>query len=148
MGERYKHSQLTTKFKDHTLHETDDRNCKHHLTHYSPSPAAEPQGSTPQQQPLLTAPSHCVVYIAAHHTCLLTNFKSNCIAVRELKNSNFRAFKRHLHVILSQYLHCNKHLIISLSLIQGDQKVSVYLTITVQLSGARRLFDHPVLTSD
>jgi hypothetical protein len=30
--------------------------------------------------------------------------------------------------------------------IQGDQKVSVHLTITVQTSGAQRLFDHPVLT--
>jgi len=27
---------------------------------------------------------------------------------------------------------------------QGDQKVSVHLTITVQSSGAQRLFDHPV----
>jgi len=26
-----------------------------------------------------------------------------------------------------------------------DQKVSVHLTITVQSSGARRIFDHPVL---
>jgi len=30
------------------------------------------------------------------------------------------------------------------SLIQGDQKVSVHLTITVQLSGAQRIFDHLV----
>jgi len=30
-------------------------------------------------------------------------------------------------------------------LIHGDQKVSVNLTITVQLSGAHRLFDHPVI---
>jgi len=29
-------------------------------------------------------------------------------------------------------------------LIQGDQKVSVHLAITVQSSGAQRLFDHPV----
>jgi hypothetical protein len=28
--------------------------------------------------------------------------------------------------------------------IQGDQKVSVHLMITVQSSGAQRLFDHPV----
>ena len=28
--------------------------------------------------------------------------------------------------------------------LQGDQKVSVHLTITVQSSGAQRLFDHPV----
>jgi hypothetical protein len=27
---------------------------------------------------------------------------------------------------------------------QGDQKVSVHLTITVQSSGAQRLFDHSV----
>jgi hypothetical protein len=27
---------------------------------------------------------------------------------------------------------------------QGDQKSSVHLTITVQSSGAQRLFDHPV----
>jgi hypothetical protein len=30
------------------------------------------------------------------------------------------------------------------SKIQGDQKVSVYLIITIQSSGAQRLFDHPV----
>jgi hypothetical protein len=30
--------------------------------------------------------------------------------------------------------------------VQGDQKVSVHLTITVQSSGAQRLFDHPVYT--
>ena len=29
--------------------------------------------------------------------------------------------------------------------IQGDQKVFVHLTITVQSSGAQKLFDHPVL---
>jgi len=29
--------------------------------------------------------------------------------------------------------------------IQGDQKVSVYLMITIQLSGAQRLFGLPVL---
>jgi len=29
-------------------------------------------------------------------------------------------------------------------LVQGDQKVSVHLTIAVQSSGAQRLFDHPV----
>jgi len=29
-------------------------------------------------------------------------------------------------------------------IIQGDHKVSVYLTIIVQLSGPQRLFDHPV----
>jgi len=28
--------------------------------------------------------------------------------------------------------------------LQGDQKVSVYPVITIQLSGAQRLFDHPV----
>ena len=28
--------------------------------------------------------------------------------------------------------------------IQGDQKFSVHLTITVKSSGAQRLFDHPV----
>jgi hypothetical protein len=28
--------------------------------------------------------------------------------------------------------------------IQGDQKVSVHLMITIQSSGAQRLFDHPV----
>jgi hypothetical protein len=33
----------------------------------------------------------------------------------------------------------------TLSVIQGDQKVSVRLMITMQTSGARRLFDHPVL---
>jgi hypothetical protein len=27
---------------------------------------------------------------------------------------------------------------------QGNQKFSVHLTITVQKSGAQRLFDHPV----
>jgi hypothetical protein len=27
---------------------------------------------------------------------------------------------------------------------QGDQKISVHLMITIQLSGAQRLFDHPV----
>jgi len=31
--------------------------------------------------------------------------------------------------------------------IQGDQKVSVHLTITIQSSGAQGLFDHPVVTS-
>jgi len=30
-------------------------------------------------------------------------------------------------------------------IVQGDQKVSVHLTITVQISGAQRPFDHPVL---
>jgi len=34
-----------------------------------------------------------------------------------------------------------------LRIIQSDQKVSVHLTTTVQLSGAQRLFDHPVLSS-
>jgi len=29
---------------------------------------------------------------------------------------------------------------------QGNQKVSVHLTITVQSSGAQRLFDHPVVS--
>ena len=32
------------------------------------------------------------------------------------------------------------------SKIQGDQKVSVHLTITVQSSVAQRLFNHPVVT--
>jgi hypothetical protein len=31
-----------------------------------------------------------------------------------------------------------------LSFVQGDQKVSVQLTIVLQSSGAQRLFDHPV----
>jgi len=30
------------------------------------------------------------------------------------------------------------------SIIQGDQKVSVHLMITIQSSGAQRLCDHPV----
>jgi len=29
--------------------------------------------------------------------------------------------------------------------LHGDQKVSVHLTITVQSSGAQRLFDHPIV---
>jgi hypothetical protein len=29
-------------------------------------------------------------------------------------------------------------------LVQGDQKISVRLMITVQSSGAQRLFDHPI----
>jgi len=32
------------------------------------------------------------------------------------------------------------------SQIQGDQKVFVHLMITIQSSGAQRLFDHPVNT--
>jgi len=32
----------------------------------------------------------------------------------------------------------------SILFIQGDQKVSVHLMITIQPSGAERLFDHPV----
>jgi len=32
-----------------------------------------------------------------------------------------------------------------ISVTQGDQKVSVHLMITIQKSGAQRLFDHPVL---
>jgi len=32
-------------------------------------------------------------------------------------------------------------------LIQDDQEVSVHLMITIQKSGAQRLFDHPVLTA-
>ena len=31
------------------------------------------------------------------------------------------------------------------SKIQGDQEVSVHLMITIQLSGAQILFDHPVV---
>jgi len=31
-------------------------------------------------------------------------------------------------------------------LIQGDQKVSMHLMITIQSSGAQRLFDHPVFS--
>jgi hypothetical protein len=31
-----------------------------------------------------------------------------------------------------------------LPILQGDQKVSAHLTITVYISGAQRLFDHPV----
>jgi hypothetical protein len=31
--------------------------------------------------------------------------------------------------------------------IQGDQKVSVHMMITVKSSGAQRLFDHPVVQS-
>jgi hypothetical protein len=30
-------------------------------------------------------------------------------------------------------------------IIQGDQKVSVHLMITIQKAGVQRLFDHPVL---
>jgi len=30
------------------------------------------------------------------------------------------------------------------ALIQGDQKVSVHLMITIQSSGAERLFGHPI----
>ena len=30
--------------------------------------------------------------------------------------------------------------------VQGDQKVSVHLMITIQKSGAQRIFDHPVVT--
>ena len=30
---------------------------------------------------------------------------------------------------------------------QGDQKVSVHLTITVKSTGAQTLFDHPILQS-
>jgi len=32
--------------------------------------------------------------------------------------------------------------------VQGDQKVSVHLTITVQSSGAQRLFDHSVYNNN
>jgi len=31
------------------------------------------------------------------------------------------------------------------TIVQGDQKVSALLMITIQSSGAQRLFDHPVL---
>jgi hypothetical protein len=34
-----------------------------------------------------------------------------------------------------------------LQVLQGDQKVSVHLMITIQLSGARRLFDHCTIRS-
>jgi len=33
---------------------------------------------------------------------------------------------------------------IAVPFMQRDQKVSVHLTITVQSSGAQRIFDHPV----
>jgi len=32
-------------------------------------------------------------------------------------------------------------------MLQGDQKVSVHLMITIQKAGAQRLFDHAVLDS-
>ena len=35
---------------------------------------------------------------------------------------------------------------IYVDVIKGDQKVSVHLTISVQSSGAQRLFDHSVLS--
>ena len=38
-------------------------------------------------------------------------------------------------------------LIVSVLKIQGDQKVSVDLMITIQKAAAQRLFDHPVQTS-
>jgi len=38
---------------------------------------------------------------------------------------------------------CNL-LIFYILFIQGDQEVSVHLMITIQKSGAQRLFDHPV----
>ena len=42
--------------------------------------------------------------------------------------------------------HCNSGCIHAPQcyVIQGDQKVSVHLTITVHSSGAQRLFDHPL----
>ena len=45
--------------------------------------------------------------------------------------------KSDMLIIFRELLNINK---------QGGQKVSVHLTITVQSSGAQRLFDHPVHT--
>ena len=45
---------------------------------------------------------------------------------------------------LSQSRQFAEKIRILVAIIPGDQKVSVHLMITIHISGAQRLFDHPV----
>jgi hypothetical protein len=57
--------------------------------------------------------------------------------------ASFKIIRRPSIIVSTRCKRCNKENF--QSVLQGDQKVSVHLTITVQSSGAPRLFDHPVL---
>jgi len=51
-------------------------------------------------------------------------------------------------MIFGDLLNIKCEFVFILHLLQGDQKVSTYMMITTQKSGAQRLFDHLVFLKD
>ena len=84
----------------------------------------------------VTCHSRCASHRTMHMSCRSKTYTWNDVIL--VKTSMIRVFSV-LFFLKTVLLFCNNN-------IQGDQKVSVHLMITIQSSGAQKLFDHSVYT--